>query len=112
MDTSAKSYPYLRLDDRGVPWIEGTNTKVVEVVLDHLAHGLSAEEICMEHPHLSLSQIHTALAYYHDHRDTMDGEIETSLARARNLRSESLGHSLIRQRLARLGKLPSAESAE
>jgi len=58
------AYPHLTLDDAGVAWIEGTNTKVIEVVLDRLAHGLSAEEIHLEHPHLSLAGIHMALAYY------------------------------------------------
>jgi len=37
------AYPHLTLDQRGEVWIEGTNTKVIEVVLDRLAHGLSAD---------------------------------------------------------------------
>ena len=111
MANPAETFPYLRFDERGVPWIEGTNTKVLEVVLDHLAHGLSAEEIHMEHPHLSLAQIHTALAFYHDHREAMDREIGESLERARELRTESLQDSPLRRRLERMGKVSPAESA-
>jgi hypothetical protein len=29
------------LDERGVAWLDDTNVKVVEVVLEHLAHGAS-----------------------------------------------------------------------
>ena len=30
----------IELDDRGVAWITGANTKVIEVVLDKIAYGL------------------------------------------------------------------------
>jgi hypothetical protein len=36
---------HIVLDDRGIPWIDGTNVKVIEVVLDKLAHGSSPEEM-------------------------------------------------------------------
>lgn len=67
------------IDDRGKAWVDDTNIKVVEVVRDHLAYGWSPEEIHWQHPHLSLAQIYAALAYYHDHRASMDAEIEDSL---------------------------------
>jgi len=51
----------IELDDRGVAWIAGANTKVIEAVLDKIAHGWSPEEMHLEHPHLSLAQIHAAL---------------------------------------------------
>ena len=60
---------HVRLDEHGVAWIEGTRIKVIEVVLDKLAHGSSPEEIHFQYPHLSLSQIHGALAYYYDSPD-------------------------------------------
>jgi len=50
----------IELDDRGVAWIGGTKTKVIEVVLDKIAYGSSPEEIHFQHPHLSLAQIHGA----------------------------------------------------
>ena len=67
---------HIRLDDRGMAWIDQTNVKVIEVVLDKLAHGSSPEEMHFQYPHLSLSQIYAALAYYHDHQAAMDTQIE------------------------------------
>lgn len=53
---------HVQIDARGVAWIDETNVKVIEVVLDRLAHGWSPEEIHFQHPHLCLAQIHAALA--------------------------------------------------
>ena len=53
---------HIRRDDRGAIWIDETNVKVIEVVLDRLAYGWSPEEIHFQHPDLSLAQIHAALA--------------------------------------------------
>jgi uncharacterized protein (DUF433 family) len=77
---------HIHLDSGGVAWIDDTNTKVVEVVLDSIGQGWSPEEIHEEHPHLTLAQIHAALAYYHDHRAALDAEIEQREARAEALR--------------------------
>lgn len=55
---------HIEIDERGVAWITGANTKVIEVVLDKLAYGWSAEEIHFQHQGLSLAQIHAALTYY------------------------------------------------
>ncbi|MBV9867436.1 MAG: DUF433 domain-containing protein [Abitibacteriaceae bacterium] len=57
------------IDDDGVAWIEGTGIKVIEVVLDKIALGLSPEDMHEEHPHWSLAQIHAALSYYYDHKE-------------------------------------------
>jgi len=35
----------IELDERGVAWIVGANTKVKEVVLDKMAYGWSPEEM-------------------------------------------------------------------
>ena len=45
-------YEHIVLDETQVPIIAGTSTKVVEIVLDHLAYGWSAEEL-----HFLLNQI-------------------------------------------------------
>lgn len=67
---------HIRVDEKGVAWIEGTQVKVIEVALDKLAHGWSPEETHFQHPHLSLAQVHAALAYYYDHQTELDAEIE------------------------------------
>jgi uncharacterized protein (DUF433 family) len=93
------------IDERGVPWIEGTRTKIIEIALDQIAHGWSPEEIHFQHPHLSLGQIHAALGYYYDHKAEMDAELQQSLERVQRLRRES-GESPIRRKLRDMGKLP------
>src|SRR5947208_13900006 len=96
---------HIRLDDRGVAWIDETTTKVIEVALDQIAHGWSAEEIHFQHGHLSLGQIHAALGYYFDHKAEFDADIKRSLERVAQLRAES-GESPIRKKLRAMGKLP------
>ncbi len=77
---------HIHLDDQGRAWIDDTKMKVVELVLDHLAYGWSADEIHEQHPHLSLGQIHAALAHYYDHQKEIDAQIERDLKRVRDLR--------------------------
>jgi len=95
---------HIWLDDRGVPWIDDTNTKVIEVVSDTIAHGWSPEEIHFQHRHLSLAQIHAALGYYYDHQKQMDDHLQRSLLDVERRRAES-GESPIRKRLREIGTL-------
>ncbi len=62
---------HIEIDEEGVAWITSANTKVIEVVLDKLAYGWSPEEIHFQHPHLSLAQIHSALAYYYENQEKL-----------------------------------------
>jgi uncharacterized protein (DUF433 family) len=74
-------YKHIVLDETGVPTIRGTTTKVIELVLDKMSYGWSAEELHFQHPSLSLGQIHSALAYYWDHQEELDRDIEKRMAR-------------------------------
>ena len=96
---------HIHLDDRGMAWIDDTNTKVIEVVLDKLAYGWSPEEIHFQHSHLSMAQIHAALSYYYDHQAAFDAEIERQLQEFDALRAKA-EDSPIRKRLHAMGKLP------
>ena len=80
---------HIRLDSRGVAWIEDTNIKLLEIVLDWLAHGSSPEEMRGEYPHLSLAQIHSAMSYYYDHQAEFDAQAKQSLERAEALHAKS-----------------------
>ena len=95
----AETVPHIRLDEKGRPWLDDTNTKVIEVALDHLAYGWNAETIQENHQHLSLAQVYAALAWYYDHQAEMDAEIERQDERVRALRAASKPSSL-QQRLA------------
>lgn len=73
---SETRYEHIILDERQMPIIAGTTMKVTELVLDHLAYGWSPEELSFQHPQLTMGQIHSALAYYWDHRAELDEELE------------------------------------
>ena len=75
-------------DENGVAWIARTKVKVIEVALDHLAYGWGAEELNRHHPHLSLAQIHSALAFYHDHAEEIHRQIEERQQKVAALRAE------------------------
>jgi uncharacterized protein (DUF433 family) len=97
---------HIVLDNHGVAWIDDTNIKVIEVALEKIAHGSSPEEIFDQHKgHLSLAQIHGALAWYYDHRSEFDAEIRRQVTEFDALRKVSLD-SPLRQRLRSAGNLP------
>jgi len=97
--------PHIEVDSRGIPYLAGTQTKVVEIVLDRLAHHWDADEIHRQHPHLSLAQIYSALAYYYDHQAEIDRHIEDQIQRLERIRND-LGPSPIRQKVVEKGLLP------
>jgi len=97
--TKANTVPHIRLDEHGRPWVDDTNVKVIEVVLDHLAYGWNAETIQENHPHLSLAQVYAALAWYYDHQTEMDAELERQDERIRSFRA-ARGQSSLQQGLA------------
>jgi uncharacterized protein (DUF433 family) len=72
-------YEHIVLTDDRVPMIAGTTMKVVELVVAHLAYGWSPEELRFQHPYLSMGQVHSALAYYWDHKNELDQDIERRL---------------------------------
>lgn len=76
---SETRYEHIMRDEAHVPLIAGTRVKVIELVLDHLAYGWSPEELHFQHPHLTMGQIHSALAYYWDHKAALDQDIERRL---------------------------------
>lgn len=103
--TQATAYEHVVTDESGVPLIEGTTTKVVELVLETIAYGWSPDELQFQHPHLTLGQIHSALAYYWDHKEEIDKDIERRLERVDRIRRE-VGPSRLAERLRSEGHLP------
>lgn len=76
MAEAKTGYKHIKLDADGVARIAGTRSRVIDLAMERRAFGYSPEEMQRQHPHLSLAQIHAALAYYWDHRDTLDAELE------------------------------------
>ena len=99
------AYAHIVIDEQDVPYLAGTETKVIELVLNRMAYGWSAEEMHLQHPHLTLGQIHSALAYYWDHQDELDEEIQRRLEYVEGIRSTSEPTRLIK-RLKAQGLLP------
>ena len=87
-------YEHIVLDEERVPHIAGTTMKVVELVVEQQAYGWSPEELHFQHPYLHLGQIYSALAYYWDHREELDRDIQRRLASVTELRSKARTSSL------------------
>src|SRR3990172_3867724 len=79
MNSVQTSYEHIVMDERGTPLIAGTTMKVVELVVEKLAYGWSAEELFFQHPDLSLGRIYSALAYFADHQAEFEKDIENRL---------------------------------
>lgn len=79
-------YEHIMLDEDHVPSIASTTMKVVELVVEQQAYGWNPEELHFQHPYLTLGQIHSALAYYWDHREELDRDIQCRLERVEALR--------------------------
>ncbi len=96
---------HIHVDDAGVAWIDDTNVKVIEVVVEKMAYGWSPEEIHFQHPDLSLAQIHAAFCYYHDHQSALDADIERQVAEVEALEAMA-GETPLCKKLRAAGKLP------
>ena len=59
----------------GKPRIAGSRIRVKDVVIMHERQGKRPEEIVSDFPHLTLADVHAALAYFHDHREELNAEI-------------------------------------
>jgi uncharacterized protein (DUF433 family) len=84
---TAPAIQHIGVDNEGDAWIAGTSSRVVEVVLDWLAYGWSPAEIHLQHPHLSLAQVHAAFSYYYDHQAELDAQIDREHVEVAQLRS-------------------------
>lgn len=82
-------YEHIEINKDQVPVISGTSMKVVELVLAHLAYGWSPEELHFQFPQLTLGQIYSCLAYYWDHQETLNKDIEQRLDSVEKIRRSS-----------------------
>ncbi|MDY6806851.1 MAG: DUF433 domain-containing protein [Cyanobacteriota bacterium] len=98
MTATKTEYKYIRLDEKNVPIISGSTMKVVELITSVKAYGWTPEELHENYPHLTMSQIHSALAYYWDNREEIDADMERRYQYAEKLRQEA-GSSSVAARL-------------
>jgi uncharacterized protein (DUF433 family) len=71
----------------GKPRIAGTRIKVQHVAVWYERMGMSPDEIVSNWPHLTLADVHAALAYYYAHRQQIDADIEEGREFAEKLRA-------------------------
>jgi uncharacterized protein (DUF433 family) len=86
------TYPHIALNSRGVPCIDGTRHRVIDIVADHVAHGYSAAQIIEQYSELTPAQVHAALTYYYDHQDAMETVLVASYVQAEHQRHHHTPH--------------------
>jgi len=96
-------YEHITIDEKGVPFIAGTTMKVVELVAEKIAYGWNPEELHLQHPYLTMGQIHSALAYYYDHEDKLNKDIEHRLQKVMQYKISKL--TPLKERLKARGLL-------
>lgn len=67
--------------------IDGTRITVHRITVLY-KQGQQPEEILQSYPHLTLSQIYTALAYFHAHRDEIERELADQDAEYEELKQQ------------------------
>ena len=73
-------YPYIVSDPEiaeGKPVVSGTRI-TVRSIAGYYQMGMSIDEILTTLPHLTASQVHSALAYYFDHQEEIDLDLKES----------------------------------
>lgn len=83
---TADTYPHIGLANDGKAVIEGTRYTVEHIAAEQYFYGWSAEEILRQHPDLRPAEVYAALAYSHDHHDSIVAAIESGKARAERAR--------------------------
>lgn len=102
---ASTTYEHVQIDANSIPIISGTTMKVVELVMAQMAYGWSPEELHFQHPYLTLGQIHSALAYYWDHKEELDADIDRRWQYAEEARQKA-GPSPLVAKLRTQGLVP------
>ncbi|MGK7929180.1 MAG: DUF433 domain-containing protein [Spirulina sp.] len=89
MNATQTEYKYIYLNEDNVPAIAGTSMKIVELITSVKAYGWTPEELLENYPHLTLSKIYSALAYYWDNKDEIDADFDRREHYAEQLEKEA-----------------------
>ena len=73
--TTPTAYAHIVLWPDGTPTVSGTRLKVKHVAIEY-RYGARPEEIQQKFPTHTLGEIFSALAYYADHKDQIDRQLE------------------------------------
>ena len=83
----------------GQPRVAGTRIKVKHVYTWVERMGMTPAQVVAEYPHLTMAQVHAALAYYWSHQDEIHRDIENEEKLVSELKAKA-GPSRIQERLA------------
>jgi len=72
--------------------LKGHRIGVETILFDYLWQGLSAEEIALRYPTISLEQIHATLAYYWRHQAEMDAYLQAAAEHEERMTREQEHH--------------------
>jgi len=75
-------YPHVTIDANCRAIIAGTRYTVEHLAAEQYYLGWSAEEILRQHPDLRPAEVYAALAFFHDHHDSILAAIESGRSRA------------------------------
>lgn len=81
----------------GKPRIAGHRIRVQDIVIWHERMGLSPDEILLHYPIITLADVYAALAYYYDHQNEIQQQIQSGEEFADQIQSAS--SSLLQQKL-------------
>jgi uncharacterized protein (DUF433 family) len=73
----------------GKPRIAGHRIRVQDIVIWHERMGISPDEILLHYPMITLADVYSALAYYYDHRDEIQQQIQAGEEFAAQIQAES-----------------------
>lgn len=74
----------------GRPCVSGTGLRVTDIVMAHLYHQRTADQIAADYE-LTLAQVHAALAYYYQHKAELDADIRGQVLAARQFKERNGG---------------------
>jgi uncharacterized protein (DUF433 family) len=80
---------HIEVDEKGVARIARSRMKVIHLVMDKMANNSTPDQMQQAFPGLSLGQIYSALAYYYDHKNELDAQIEQSMKNADAFRAQA-----------------------
>jgi uncharacterized protein (DUF433 family) len=78
MSSTVTIYPHVEKPNDGPARLTRVpRVRVAQLGMDYLAHGWSPEEMCRQHPYLTIAEAYSAMLYYWDHAQEIDSEIES-----------------------------------
>ena len=73
---------------QGSPVINGTRTRIIDIIIEYEYLGKTPDEIVNAHPYLNLAKVHDAISYYYDYREEIDREISQRKDKIQTIRRD------------------------